>query len=123
MLFTTSWGTDSLSQFYEAAFVIALNEANIQVKRQIAVPVWYHNQQIGDFKADLLVEDTVLVELKAVRIIEPSHEVQLLNYLRATTIEVGLLFNFGPKPQVKRLAFDNERKKISANLRSSAAGL
>jgi len=116
-------GHGFLESVYEAAFVIALGESGVQVKRQIQVPVWYHNQQIGDFRADLLVEERVLVELKAVRLLETSHEIQLLNYLKATTIEVGLLLNFGSRPQVKRLAFDNERKKISVHLRSSAAGL
>jgi hypothetical protein len=62
------------------------------------------------------------VELKSAKAIDPSHEAQLLNYLRATQIEVGLLLNFGPKAQFRRLAFENERKKISVNLRSSAAG-
>jgi hypothetical protein len=63
----------------------------------------------------------VLIELKACKSIDPSHEAQLLHYLRATEIEVGLLLNFGPRPHVRRLAFDNERKKISVHLRQSAA--
>lgn len=116
-------GHGFLESVYEAAFVIALDESGIKADRQIEIPVWYHNQKIGDFRADLLVEKCVLIELKAVRLLEASHEIQVLNYLRATTIEVGLLLNFGPKPQVKRLAFDNERKKISVHPRASAAGL
>ncbi len=64
----------------------------------------------------------MIVELKAARALDSSHEAQLLNYLRATQIEVGLLLNFGPRPQVRRFAFDNERKAISVHLRSSAAG-
>jgi hypothetical protein len=91
------------------------------VNSQVDIPAWYHNKKIGDFKADLLVDERVIVELKAIRILEASHEVQLLNYLRATPIEVGLLLNFGLKPQVKRLAFSNDRKRISVNQRSSAA--
>jgi GxxExxY protein len=59
--------------------------------------------------------------LKACRALDPSHEAQLLHYLRSTEIEVGLLLNFGPRPQVKRLAFKNEKKKISVHLRKSAA--
>ena len=66
---------------------------------------------VGDFKADILVEGAVILELKAGRALEPVHEAQLLNYLRATDIEVGLLMNFGVKPQFKRLAFDNDRKR------------
>jgi len=66
----------------------------------------------GDFTADVLVEKKVLLELKAVRTLDSAHEAQLLNYLRATEIEVGLLFNFGIKPEFKRLAFDNSRKTV-----------
>jgi GxxExxY protein len=69
----------------------------------------------------LIVGGVVLVELKACRALESAHEAQLLHYLRSTEIEVGLLLNFGPRPQVKRLAFENERKKISVHLRKSAA--
>jgi GxxExxY protein len=65
---------------------------------------------MGEFFADLVVESAVLIELKAVCALEQAHDRQLLNYLRATDIEVGLLFNFGPRPQFRRLAFDNENK-------------
>jgi GxxExxY protein len=65
---------------------------------------------VGDFRADLLVNDAVIVELKAGRAIESAHEAQLMNYLRATRIEVGLLMNFGPKAEFKRFIFDNDRK-------------
>jgi hypothetical protein len=78
-------------------------------------------RQIGDFKADLLVDGKVLLELKAARTIDQAHEKQLLNYLRATDIEVGLLLNFGAKPQFRRLVYENERKKIRVDPRSSAA--
>src|SRR5438477_307595 len=66
----------------------------------------------NSFEPDVIVEDAVILELKSGRAIDPAHEAQLLNYLRATQIEVGLLLNFGPKPEFKRLVFDNERKKI-----------
>lgn len=65
----------------------------------------------------MVVEGVVILELKAARALDSSHEAQILNYLRATEIEVGLLFNFGPKPAFKRHAFDNDRKQISVNLR------
>ena len=77
---------------------------------KIEVPVWFRGQKVGDFEADLMVEQCVLLELKAVRALDSTHEAQLLNYLRATEIEVGLLFNFGIKPQFRRMAFDNARK-------------
>jgi len=76
------------------------------------VPVWFRGHAVGDFTADVLVEKKVLLELKAVRTLDSAHEAQLLNYLRATEIEVGLLFNFGIKPEFKRLAFDNSRKRV-----------
>ena len=65
---------------------------------------------VGEYFADLLVAGTVIVELKAVKRLLPEHEAQLLNYLKATPYEVGLLLNFGPKPEIKRKAFDNSRK-------------
>jgi len=81
-------------------------------ERQLAVPVWFHGRQIGDFRADLVIEKKIIVELKTGRAIDPGWEKQLLNYLQATEIEVGLLFNFGPEPQFRRFVFGNERKQI-----------
>ena len=71
----------------------------------------------------MIVEDLVVVELKAVRTIIDSHKAQLLNYLRATEIEVGLLLNFGRRPEFKRMAFDNQRKKVAINAKSIVANL
>jgi GxxExxY protein len=109
-----------LESVYEQALTIALAERQIFFQRQIAIPVWFRGQQIGDFRADLLVENKVILELKAGRAIETACEKQLLHYLRATEIEVGLLLNFGPTAQFRRLVFDNERKKIRAYPRESA---
>lgn len=103
-------GHGFLESVYEQAFSVVLAENNIFFRRQMAVPVWFHGQQIGEFRADLLVDGKVLVELKTGRDIEPAWEKQLLNYLRATDVEVGLLFNFGPNAQFKRYAFENDRK-------------
>jgi len=83
----------------------------MNVLRQIAVPVWFKGQKGGDFVADVLVNKCVLLELKAARTLDSAHEAQLLNYLRATEIEVGLLFNFGIKPEFRRLVFENSRKQ------------
>ncbi len=69
-------------------------------------------RRVGEYRADLVVNDSVLLEIKAVRALERAHEAQLLHYLRATHIEVGLLLNFGMHPQFRRLLFDNNRKKI-----------
>ena len=67
---------------------------------------------VGDFEGDVLVGGSILLELKAVRTLDSAHQARLLNYLRATEIEVGLLLNFGPRPEFKRVAYDNSRKKI-----------
>jgi GxxExxY protein len=104
-------GHGFLESVYESAFQIALESKGMSVFRQIEVPVWFRGRKIGDFTADMLVEKSVLLELKAGRSLDPAHEAQLLNYLRATEIEVGMLFSFGLKPEFKRLAYDNDRKQ------------
>jgi GxxExxY protein len=114
-------GFGFLEKVYEEAMAIALRERGLEFRQQASVPVWFHGKKIGSYDADLVVGEFVLVELKACKALEPTHEAQLLHYLRSTEIEVGLLLNFGPRPQVKRLAFGNERKKISVHLRKSAA--
>jgi GxxExxY protein len=114
-------GYGFLESVYEESMAIALREAGLRVQRQVAVPVLFRGLRVGDFWADLLVEDKVLLELKAARTLEPSHEAQLLHYLRATEIEIGLLLNFGEKPQFRRLLFDNERKRIRVHPCESVA--
>ncbi len=111
-------GHGFLESVYEKAFELALASKGVSVRRQIEVPVWFRGQQVGDFSADMLVQECVLLELKACRALDAAHEAQLLNYLRATEIEVGLLFNFGLKPQFKRLAFDNRRKRVGESSES-----
>jgi len=115
-------GHGFLESIYEEALNSALKQSGLTVARQVPVAVWFRGQQIGDFRADLVVDDLVLLKLKAARSIELAFEKQLLNYLRATEIEVGLLLNFVNKPEFRRLAFRNERKKIRVNPRASAAG-
>jgi GxxExxY protein len=114
-------GSGFLEKVYEEAMAVMLKERGIPFQQQVPLPVWFHGQVIGTYDADLIVNNVVLLELKACRALDAAHEAQLLHYLRSTEIEVGLLLNFGPKPQVKRLAFENERKKISVHLRKSAA--
>jgi GxxExxY protein len=104
-------GHGFLESVYESAFEIALTAKGLTVLRQIEVPVWFRGRKEGDFTADMLVDKRVLLELKAGRALDHAHEAQLLNYLRATEIEVGMLFSFGLKPEFKRMAFDNERKQ------------
>lgn len=114
-------GFGFLESVYEEAMALVLKSKGLDVQRQVALPVWFRGVKIGTYQADLVVNGCVLVELKACRTLEPAHEAQLLHCLRSTEIEVGLLLNFGPKPQVRRLIFDNPRKKISVHLCQSAA--
>ncbi|MGH9949141.1 MAG: GxxExxY protein [Pyrinomonadaceae bacterium] len=107
-------GHGFLESVYETAMVIALREAGLKVASQVEIPVWFRKRQIGNFYADLLVEGCVIVELKAVRSIDPSHEAQLIHYLRSTEIEIGLLLNFGVKPEIKRKIYDNPRKSVKS---------
>ena len=108
-------GQGFLENVYENAMGIALRQSGLAVVQQEPIQVSFRNQIVGEFRADLVVEGVVLLELKAGRGIDPAHEAQVLNYLRATQIEVGLLMNFGPKPDVKRFAFENSRKKGRRN--------
>jgi GxxExxY protein len=103
-------GYGFLEKVYENALVIALRQMGLKVEQQARILVYFAGDVVGEYSADLLVEDCVIVELKAVQSIAPEHEAQLLNYLRATPYEVGLLLNFGPKPDFRRKAFDNDRK-------------
>ena len=103
-------GHGFLESTYEKAMAIALAEKGIHFERQVEIPVWFHGHRAGMFYADIVVETTVILELKAVRSLDTVHEAQLLNYLRATEIEIGLLLNFGVRPEVKRRIFDNPRK-------------
>ena len=103
-------GYGFLESVYERSFLVALEERGLEFARQAAIEVWFHDRKVGLFFADVLVEHVVIVELKTVRTLETAHESQVLNYLRATDVEVGLLLNFGPAPQFRRLVFANDRK-------------
>jgi GxxExxY protein len=103
-------GHGFLESVYQKSLAISLREAGLDVCWPVAIPVWFRGHQVGSFEGDMLVERSVLLELKAVRTLDSSHQAQLLNYLRATEIEIGLLLNFGVKPEFKRLVFDNARK-------------
>ncbi len=100
-------GRGFLESVYESALEICLLEMNLSVVRQKEIPVYFHGQNIGNFRADIVVNDCVILELKAVREICSIHHAQVINYLKATDIEVGFLLNFGNKPDFKRFAFDN----------------
>jgi GxxExxY protein len=103
-------GYGFLEKVYQNALVIELRKLGLEVIPEACIKVYYNGQVVGEYFADLLVAGVVIVEIKAVRTLAPEHEAQLLNYLKATPYEVGLLLNFGPKPQIKRKVYDNERK-------------
>jgi GxxExxY protein len=107
-------GHGFLESVYENSLAIALRDKGFEIHQQIAIPVWFRGKQVGDFDADLLVNKLILLELKTAREIDPSHLAQLLNYLKASEFEVGLVLNFGPKPEFKRVVFGNDRKAVTA---------
>ena len=115
-------GYGFLESVYEAALILTLNDVGLDVRQQVPIDVWFRGGRVGAFRADIVVEGSVILELKAVRELLSPHEAQLLNALRATRIEVGLLLNFGPRPSFKRLVFANRRKQIGVHPRSSAVG-
>jgi GxxExxY protein len=108
-------GYGFLECVYEESLAIALHEAGVTATRQIPLPVWFRGHKVGEFRADMLVENCVLLELKSARSLDPAHEAQLLHYLKSTEIEIGMLLNFGIRPPFRRLIFDNGRKKIREN--------
>jgi GxxExxY protein len=103
-------GYGFLEKVYENAMMIEFRKEGIPAVSQFAIRVFYEDETIGEYYADILVDNKVIVEIKAARRLAKENEAQLLNYLKATDIEVGLLLNFGPKPELKRKAFDNLRK-------------
>ncbi len=108
-------GYGYLESVYETCMCIALAEAGFEVRRQCSIPVWFRKQQVGEYYADIVVNDLIILELKSARAIDRAHEAQLLHYLKSTQFEVGLILNFGERPQFKRMVFDNPRKEIREN--------
>ena len=100
-------GFGFLESVYQNALLIELTKAGLKAEKERKIQVNYDGQVIGDFVADILVEEKVILELKSVREIHPAHEAQLINYLKATGIEVGLLINFGEKVEIKRKVLDH----------------
>jgi GxxExxY protein len=101
-------GYGFLEKVYENAMLIELRNMGLFVEKQYRIKVFYEEQVVGDYFADLIVEKTVIIELKACECLHEDHEYQLINYLKATEIEVGLLLNFGKKPEFKRKIFSNK---------------
>jgi GxxExxY protein len=103
-------GYGFLEKVYHNAFIIELTNAGFKVESKKPVVVFYSGVAVGVFEADLVIEGKVILELKAKEALHPAHEAQLVNYLRATDVEIGLLFNFGKEPEFKRKYFSNKNK-------------
>ena len=103
-------GHGFLESVYQRSLGLALETEGLKISNYVKIPVWFRGQCVGQFEGDMLVENAILLELKVARILDRAHQAQLLNYLRATDIEVGVLLNFGLKPEFKRLVLDNASK-------------
>ena len=103
-------GYGFLEKVYQNALLIELKNMGLQVSSNEKIKVYYKGENVGDYYADIIVNNTIIVELKAAEYIVEAFENQLLNYLRGTDCEVGLLLNFGKKPEFKRRVFENKRK-------------
>ena len=110
-------GYGFLEKVYENAMLIELKKMGLKCSNQLPVIVYYDDLIVGDFVADILVEELVIAELKAIEALASIHETKLVNYLKATELEVGLLLNFGPKPVFKRRILTQEylRKQFEEN--------
>jgi len=100
-------GFGFLESVYRNALIIELSKSGLNTQKERKIQVHYDGQIIGDYIADVIVEDKVILELKSNRDLHPAHEAQLVNYLKATGIEVGLLINFGDRVEIKRKVLDN----------------
>jgi GxxExxY protein len=103
-------GYGFLEKVYERAMIVELRDNGLKAFSQFPVRVYYKEHPVGDYSADIIVEDTIILELKAAGCVVEEHELQLLNYLKATDIEIGLLLNFGKKPEIRRKIFTNDKK-------------
>jgi len=96
-------GSGFLESVYENALVISLEEKNLRIEKQKSLNVYFHNQCVGEFRADIIVENAIIIELKACSKLSGIHQAQVINYLKATGLPIGLLVNFGDKLEFKRL--------------------
>ncbi|MEY4876711.1 MAG: hypothetical protein RL708_1860 [Bacteroidota bacterium] len=104
-------GYGFLEKVYQNALLIELDEQGLKCEANFSIKVFYNNVNVGNYFADIVVNDSIILELKAAEVLVEENEFQLINYLKATEFEVGLLLNFGKKPQFKRKIFTNDRKK------------
>jgi GxxExxY protein len=104
-------GFGFLESVYREAMRIALGQAGLPVEVEVSVPVSFRGSLVGVFRADLVVDGRVVIELKTAESISKAHEAQVLHYLRASTMEIGLVMNFGPDAKFRRIVMQNVRKK------------
>ncbi len=109
-------GYGFLEKVYQNAMYFELKSQGFKVEAQKQIKVYFKNQLVGEYYADLLIEDKVIVELKACEVLMNVHVAQIMNYLKATASEVGLLLNFGEEPEFKRIIYTNDRKNYKNNL-------
>ncbi|MDD3321354.1 MAG: GxxExxY protein [Paludibacter sp.] len=105
-------GYGFLEKVYENALAIELMKNGLEVKCQYPISVLYDNKIVGEYFADIIVNNLVVIELKASKVLSEENECQLINYLRATDVELGLLLNFGKVAEYKRKIFMNNKKKM-----------
>lgn len=105
-------GYGFLEKVYQNAFYLELKNQGFSVVAQQKIKVYYKENLVDEYYADLIVNDLIIIELKASEILVQENELQLINYLRATDKEIGLLFNFGKKPEFRRKIFTNDKKNI-----------
>ncbi|MDD2228116.1 MAG: GxxExxY protein [Candidatus Cloacimonetes bacterium] len=112
-------GYGFLERVYENALKHELKKRGLRVESQKPIKVYYDGVIVGEYFADLFVEDSVLLELKSAEKIRIEHEMQLFHYLKAMKIELGLLLNFGPKPEVKRKLWTNQKNNPCESVQSA----
>jgi len=109
-------GYGFLEKVYENAMAFELEDNGLFVQTQLPIKVFYNGREAGEYFADLVVENKVILEIKTAAAIDKAHEAQLLNYLKATEMEVGLILNFGQKAEYRRKVFANQKKDIISQL-------
>jgi GxxExxY protein len=108
-------GFGFLERVYQNALFIELRNLGLQCETQKQIKVNYEGYEVGIYYPDIMVNDLLILELKAAESVVEEHELQLINYLKATEIEIGLLLNFGKKPEIRRKIFTNDKKKLNIN--------
>jgi GxxExxY protein len=107
-------GRGFVESVYRESMRLALSQAGLAVPTEVQIPVHFRGSVVGVFRADLIVNGSVLIELKTCEALAREHESQVLNYLKATKVEVALLMNFGPAARFKRFVMDNSFKRIGS---------